>query len=861
MIRRLSCLLASAVLAVVALEGASQENQTVFRSGVDLARLDVRITDASGKPIPDLRQDEVSVVENGVPRPVLLFHHVAESGRSFLETVHQTVAAEISTNQGAPRGQLYLFVFDQEHITAGNEQRARQAAETFLRRRVKPQDRVAVYGLPGPGPSLGFTANVRLARDQLQHVRGDLIRTPTGGDNDMRVHEAYEILRGNEEVLTRFLVAANGTSERTGVVPDVPVARATSDLATMRRLVREHAQSIVTRADASARRFLEYTAELLKSFRDVDGRKTVLLFSEGFHNDNVHRELDRLAAAAAETYSVVYSFDLNRRLENLGQTSLGADQFIEISNRLDPLGGLSLETGGRLFTDAGTNLDRPLDELGDTETDYYVLGFSPSAAALADRDLYQRVSVRVSRPGARVSARTGYVAGQKPTPADRRRVIDKALAAPFSQQGLRLDYTTYVGQADTPGMQRIVVSLEAELPVGTDADRFADVVFVARNASSGQIATSGSDRMALPAKAEAGTALGRSAWRVQFDLPAGTYLMRCVVREPGGLVGSADRHFSVRNLGGTEVAASDLVLGTPGEALPVRARAYAEQLLGGAVRVYGKSEQQLQDLSARLELIGLDPEAPGAGTAPARSVVGDVDRLVSTDRGVRRDLSFTVPVSGLPAGEYVAKVTVRAGSEVVADLRRQVVVAVGAPPPAATTPGSARPAPSGTPREVLRGAAVTRLVEKAAGSANTIVQRAATQARSGRWTEVLQTVATAPASDAQAARLRGLARIDREEYTAAAAELGREFSERATDADLAFVLGWARTGAGDQAGAISAFRSAVFLDPTLVPGYLAAAEAYLRLGERALAAQMLEAGLAKVPNSPELSTMLASVRK
>ena len=860
MTRRFSCLLASILLFAAALDGRAQQgNQTVFRSGVDLARLDVRITDASGKPLTDLRQDEISIVEDGIARPVLFFNHVAESGRSFLETVHQTVAAEISTNQGSPRGQLYLFVFDQEHITPGNEQRARQAAETFLRRRVKTQDRVAVYGLPGPGPSLGFTANTRLAVDELQRVRGDLARTPTGGDNDMRVHEAYEVLRGNEEVLTRFLLAANGRMERTGVVPDVPVARTTSDLPTMRRLVREHAQTIVTRADASARRFLDYTAELLKSFRDIDGRKTVLLFSEGFHNDNVHGELDRLAAAAAETYSIVYSFDLNRRLDNLGATSVGADQYSEIASRIDPLGGLSIETGGRLFTDANNRLDRALDELGDAETDYYVLGFSPSAAALADRDLYRRVTVRVNRPGAKVSARTGYVAGAKPTPADRHRAIDKALAAPFTQQGLRVDYTTYVGQAETPGLQRVVVSLEADLPVGADADRFADVVFVARNASTGQVAASGSDRMALPSNAETGASLGRGAWRVQFDLPAGTYLMRCVVREPGGLVGTADRHFSVRNLGGADVAASDLVLGTPGEALPVRVRAYSQQLLGGAVRVYGKTETQLQNLSARLELLNLDPAAAEAGPAPARTVVGDVARAVMTDRGIWRDVSFTLPVSDVPAGEYVAKVTVRAGSEVVADLRRQVVVIVGAPPPAsaATTPAP----PASTPREVLRGAVVARLVDKAAGSTDPTIQRAVGQARTGRWADVLQTLAAAPASDPQTSRLRGLARLDREDYAGAAAELGREFAERATDADLAFVLGWARVGAGDQTGAISAFRSAVYLDPMLVPGYLATAEAYLRLGERALAAQALEAGLSKIPNSPELSSMLATVRK
>ena len=52
-----------------------------------------------------------------------------------------------------------LLVFDQRHITAGNEQVARRAAEAFLKARVRPSDRVAVIGIPGPGPQLGFTAD------------------------------------------------------------------------------------------------------------------------------------------------------------------------------------------------------------------------------------------------------------------------------------------------------------------------------------------------------------------------------------------------------------------------------------------------------------------------------------------------------------------------------------------------------------------------------------------------------------------------------------------------------------------------------------------------------------------------------
>ena len=132
---------------------APVNQQPVFKAGVELVRLDVRVLDAKGLPIKDLKPDEVKVTEGGEPRPVVLFQHIAEPAGTYLEAARRTIGAEVSTNQGAPRGHLYLIVFDQNHITPGNEIRARQAVERFLRTRVKPGDRVGLYALPRPGTS------------------------------------------------------------------------------------------------------------------------------------------------------------------------------------------------------------------------------------------------------------------------------------------------------------------------------------------------------------------------------------------------------------------------------------------------------------------------------------------------------------------------------------------------------------------------------------------------------------------------------------------------------------------------------------------------------------------------------------
>ena len=63
--------------------------------------------------------------------------------------------------------------------------------------------------------------------------------------------------------------------------------------------VRDASRSVVNRADFQARQFLDTFADLVRGLRQVEGRKEVILVSEGFHADNVGRDLERVAAAAA----------------------------------------------------------------------------------------------------------------------------------------------------------------------------------------------------------------------------------------------------------------------------------------------------------------------------------------------------------------------------------------------------------------------------------------------------------------------------------------------------------------------------------------------------------------------------------
>jgi cytochrome c-type biogenesis protein CcmH/NrfG len=106
-----------------------------------------------------------------------------------------------------------------------------------------------------------------------------------------------------------------------------------------------------------------------------------------------------------------------------------------------------------------------------------------------------------------------------------------------------------------------------------------------------------------------------------------------------------------------------------------------------------------------------------------------------------------------------------------------------------------------------------------------------------------------------------MARFGRHEFSAAAEAWEASFAADPTNVRIAFLLGWAYAGAGDDRLAIGAWRNAARLDPTLVPAHLALAETFVRRSEPALAVQALRFGLSAVPNSPELLDRLARLER
>ncbi len=416
------------------------------------------------------------------------------------------------------------------------------------------------------------------------------------------------------------------------------------------------ATRVTSESDTQSHLFLNGLATLLRAYRYVDGRKAVVLFSEGFFDDNLGADVENVAVAASETYAVIYAVDVSAAESGVRPGTVGALE--DHTARRSPLARLTTDTCGRVLSGV-PSFEQQLGAIVGEAYDYYLIGFEPAAQA---KPLgYRHVTVRVTRPGATALARTGYAAPSQPNPATRRRTIDSALTAPYPRTDLPLEYTTYErrGGGATP---TLILSLTAHLPPDGDPNQAADVIFVVRDADSGANVASGTGRVPLPPAAVVRPGeLVPVLYHVQFDIPPGDYVMRVLVRDPSGLVGTGDRRVHVRPLAGPGLTTSDLMLaGTDAKSLrpPTRAALRAEEGLLAYLELYGEPSQ-LASVATHVEV---GPLSGGVRTA--------VTAALSEPAAGQRVLRARLPIESFTPGQYEARVRIVDDKGVVSVVRR-----------------------------------------------------------------------------------------------------------------------------------------------------------------------------------------------
>ena len=429
---------------VLACELLAQQPPTV-RSRTTLVPIDVRVVDAGGKPMTDLKKEDFTVLENGAPQTVRLFatHALTAEAPPAAPPADGLLAPWREMTAGVepsiPNARVFVMAFGRGRLQA--PAKGVDAAIAFVRDRLLPQDRVAVMAW---NRATNFTTDRASLLTLLERFKKDHLKVET----DLREHFSglRAVFSGGEippeiqrEIDAVFAAGGTVASHRvTGLTATGTTRMAEERRQTLNDLLA--GDSVSAELTAMGLGLDEFAATTLKAGQEVsalyaairylrqfDGDKHVIFVNEGgiFLPRLEHDE--GLAAFANDARVSIHTIRTGglMTMSPLVQRCSSCPTEVDVNNmgRVAPsqmssnqtVRNIAALTGG--VTEAYGSIERTLDDIDRVTRFQYLLGYMPSNATWDGR--YRRVTVRVNRKDARVLYRHGYYANDAPTPAGR----------------------------------------------------------------------------------------------------------------------------------------------------------------------------------------------------------------------------------------------------------------------------------------------------------------------------------------------------------------------------------------------------------------------------------------------------------
>ncbi|MCP9495326.1 MAG: VWA domain-containing protein [Pyrinomonadaceae bacterium MAG19_C2-C3] len=568
------------------------EDDDVVRITTNLVQIDAVVTDRSGKLVTDLQAEDFEIYENNKPQPITNFSYIntvpaAVANAAPVEERRDKNAVRVPVPPARLRPEqvrrTFALVVDDLGLSFESAYFVRQGLKKFVDEQMQPNDLIAIIRTrSGVGALQQFTADKRQLYAAIERVRW----FPSGRGGISAFGDI------TNDPLARAADEANGGGSSDDAIAAANSAREDPD---------DFRESIFTVGTLGA---LNY---VVRGMRELPGRKSVVLFSDGFQlfrennrDDRVLIALRRLTDLANRASVVVYTIDA-RGLQTLGLTAaddtsgLSSEQLnarLEDRRRenfetQDGLNYLAQQTGGffiRNTNDIAGGVRRVLRD----QEGYYLLGYRPDAATFdaANARRFNRIEVKLKRPGLRVRTRTGFlgVTDENATPVaprTREAQIVEALTSPFSKSGVELRLTSLFTNDPKSGsyLRSLLYIGGRDLQFTKEADGWHktvfDVVALMFN-QDGKVVDQVNRMETVRVRGEQYDIAQRSGFTYTMNVPLkqpGAYQFRVAVRDTGtSRTGSASQFIEVPNIKKNNLALSGLVvLGTPPSATAANA--------------------------------------------------------------------------------------------------------------------------------------------------------------------------------------------------------------------------------------------------------------------------------------------------
>ena len=650
----------AAVAAGVATAAAVQE-QPPFRSGVDVAEVDVSVVDPRGRPVHDLAASDFAVFVDGKPRRVVGARRLSPGPAA--SRAHpgdasglDVLATSNASGGGDPRGRRIVIVVDRATLVAGEGWQAFRAAGDFIDR-LHPSDRVALYPVWSTPARIAFTTDHDRVRREVSRMSGLGAQFIMGLEDQDLEGDPWRL--GGMSVYEAFQIVVQRDARLAGEITKSLCRRCSPEAwAAMGKQVEANAillVQFVRMGAVVARREVE---RLLDRLRAVAGPKTVVWLSGGFVIDMEGTRLRRIEELAAESRTTLFTlmagqpvpFDTSRYPRSEGRRPTHTQDL-----RLRELGlsETARRTGGEFYRFIG-NPRRWFERIEAHLSGHYLLGVEVAPDDPVEER--RRIEVRVARRGAAAHVRHGNAHARvlrelRPENRTEALNVDERLMAmlrsPDTEPWLPLRVSTYAWP-DGGGRARVAVTAE----VGGRGVDAADVTLAfALRDSWGAVVSSGRRQMA----AAAGTPRddGAQVYTLPITAAPGRYALRVAAVDGSGRGGSVEHRLRVGlALSDAPVVLGRLVLGD--------AEAPVESGRGDEVVV--SSGELAVALDVQAESAWVFHRVRGAVEVARDETGPPLVQVVAPLRGgeaePRRTASARVAVGDLDPGEYVARVRV-----------------------------------------------------------------------------------------------------------------------------------------------------------------------------------------------------------
>jgi VWFA-related protein len=441
------------------------ESDDVVRITTNLVQVDAVITDKNGKVVTDLKPEEIKILEDGKPQKITHFSYnlteTAAAERPTKPTSIDKNAPSVPPTRLRPEDirRTIAIVVDDLGLSFVSTYYVRRALKTFVDEQMQSGDLVAIIRTSGGmGALQQFTADKRQLYAAIERVKW-------------------------------YMNGRGGVSAFAPLEPPTPGAMGAEIDAANEELNQ-------FREDVFATGTLGAVNYVVKGLRELPGRKSVLLISDGFsimngddptRNERTRQRLLRLIDEAGRASVVIYTMNATG-LQYLGLTAAdnpgGGDVGQMLSSRRNAafqtqegMDYLAQQTGGIAIKNTN-DLSKGIRRVLEDQKGYYLIGYRPDTSTFdprTGRRTFHKLSLKVTRPGKfNVRMRNGFLgftddAQRAPTQRTLAQQMVGALTSPFGSTGVHLQLTSLFGGDPKSGaIMRSMLHIDARDLTFTD---------------------------------------------------------------------------------------------------------------------------------------------------------------------------------------------------------------------------------------------------------------------------------------------------------------------------------------------------------------------------------------------------------